>query len=95
MRKTKVPTSGGEHFTRLGDRDSNPNHLIQSQTFCRLNYPPTDTLYNVEIAETMRRLRQRLHKYFDSTWVGRFSQIQSRRCCAMPVWGGSPRRAGA
>lgn len=25
---------------RLGDRDSNPNYLIQSQTFCRLNYPP-------------------------------------------------------
>ena len=24
--------------------DSNPNHLIQSQTFCRLNYPPSALL---------------------------------------------------
>ncbi len=24
----------------LGDRDSNPNCLIQNQKFCRLNYPP-------------------------------------------------------
>ena len=27
----------------LGDRDSNPNCLIQSQVFCRLNYPPTQS----------------------------------------------------
>ena len=25
----------------LGDRDLNPDHLIQSQAFCRLNYPPS------------------------------------------------------
>src|SRR5690554_3578944 len=24
----------------LGDRDSNPNCVIQSHVFCRLNYPP-------------------------------------------------------
>ena len=27
---------------RLGDRDLNPDYLIQSQAFCRLNYPPSD-----------------------------------------------------
>ena len=26
---------------RLGDRDLNPDYLIQSQAFCRLNYPPS------------------------------------------------------
>ena len=33
---------------RLGDRDSNPNYLIQSQTFCRLNYTPLRWLTNVK-----------------------------------------------
>ena len=27
---------------RLGDRDLNPDYLIQSQAFCRLNYPPSE-----------------------------------------------------
>ena len=26
---------------KLGDRDLNPDYLIQSQAFCRLNYPPS------------------------------------------------------
>ena len=27
---------------KLGDRDLNPDYLIQSQAFCRLNYPPSE-----------------------------------------------------
>ncbi len=39
---TAPTATGGRQMLcmELGDRDSNPNYLIQSQTFCRLNYPP-------------------------------------------------------
>ena len=30
------------HNLKLGDRDLNPDYLIQSQAFCRLNYPPSE-----------------------------------------------------
>ena len=29
-------------WVELGDRDLNPDYLIQSQAFCRLNYPPSN-----------------------------------------------------
>ncbi len=37
---SRAAKTGDTAHNRLGDRDSNPERLIQSQVFCRLNYPP-------------------------------------------------------